>query len=106
MQEAVVDEDDYLRFRISERFNMVMKSLFDSHKKDKLALEYQSMDNVKEQVETFIDTQKTEPVNKAKAVVLCKHLGLNAANLTDEEWRVLMKVLGNAKQVKRVKKRK
>ena len=107
LQEAVVDEDEYLRFRISERFNMVMKSLFNNHKNDKLEPEYQGMlDDMKEQVDTFIDTQKTEPINKAKAIVLCKQLCLNAANLTDEEWRVLMKVLGNAKQLKRTNKRK
>lgn len=73
LQEVTIDEDEYLRYRISERFNMVMKSLFNSHKKDKLESEYQGMLNdMKEQVETFIGTQKTEPINKAKAIVLCK----------------------------------
>ena len=61
---------------------------------------------MKEMVESFLDTQKTETTNKAKAIVLCKELGLNTAKLDDEEWRVLMKVLGNAKQVKRANKRK
>ncbi len=36
LQEAVVDEDEYLRHRISERFNLVVKSLFERHKKDEL----------------------------------------------------------------------
>ena len=107
LQEAVVDEDEYLRFRISERFNMVMKSLFDSHKKDKLEPEYQGMfEDMNEKVKLYIDEEKTEGANKAKAIVLCKDLGLNTSKLTQEEWRVLMKVLSNAKQVKRAKKRK
>lgn len=107
LQEAVVDEDEYLRYRISERFNLVMKSLFDSHKKDKLPPEQSDMlTDMKEQVKTYIDVQKTEPVNKAKAIVLCKQLGLNASKLTDEEWRVLMKVLDNSAPIHRVKKRK
>lgn len=39
----MIDEDEYLRYRISERFNMVMKSLFDSHKKDKPSPGYARM---------------------------------------------------------------
>lgn len=48
---------------------------------------------MKEQMQTFLDTQKTESANKAKAVLLCMQIGLNASKLDDEEWRVLMKVL-------------
>lgn len=33
LQQSVVDEDEYLRYRISERFNLLMKNLFDAHKK-------------------------------------------------------------------------
>lgn len=107
LQEAVVDEDEYLRYRISERFNLVMKSLFDAHKKDKLPPEQADMlAEMKEDVETFLDTQKTETANKGKAIVLCKKLGLNTSKLNDEEWRVLMKVLDAAAPVRRVKKRK
>ena len=40
---AVVDEDEYLRYRISERLNAIMKSLFDAHKKDALPEEQASV---------------------------------------------------------------
>ena len=107
LQQSVVDEDEYLRYRISERFNLVMKSLFDNHKKDKLPPEQSDMvSEMKEQVQTYLDAQKTEPANKAKAIVLCKQLGLNASHLTDEEWRVLMKVLDSSAPMRRMKKRK
>ena len=107
LQQSVVDEDEYLRYRISERFNLVMKSLFDSHRKDKLPPEYQGMlDDMKEDVQTYLDTRKDETVNKAKAIVLCKNLGMNTSKLTDEEWRVLMKVLDASAPLKRVRKRK
>ena len=36
LRESVVDEDEYLLYRISERFSMVMKSMFESHQKDKV----------------------------------------------------------------------
>ena len=45
LQQSVVNEDEYLRFRISERFNLVMKSLFDNHKTDKLPPEQADMLN-------------------------------------------------------------
>ena len=107
LQQSVVDEDEYLRYRISERFNLVMKCLFDEHKKDKLPPEQADMlAEMKEDVQTFLDTQKTETANKGKAIVLCKKLGLNTSKLTDEEWRVLMKVLDASTPVRRVKKRK
>ena len=107
LQLSVVDEDEYLRSRISERFNMVMKSLFDSHKKDKPSPEYADMlTDMKEQVETYLDVRKDETANKAKAIVLCKQLGLNTAKLDDEEWRGLMKGLNSSAPVRRAKKRK
>jgi hypothetical protein len=107
LQQSVVDEDEYLRYRISERFNLLMVSLFEAHKKDKPTAELaNAIAEMKESVEVFLDTQKTEAANKAKAIVLCKQLGLNTAKLTDEEWRVLMKTLGNAAPVRRVNKRK
>lgn len=107
LQQSVVDEDEYLRYRIPERFNMLMVSLFEAHKKDKLLPEQaDAIAHMKEQIETYLDTRKTETANKAKAIVMCKNLGLNTAQLTDEEWRVLMKTLGNSAPVRRVKKRK
>ena len=36
LQNSVIDEDEFLRFRISERFNALVKSLFEAHKKDGL----------------------------------------------------------------------
>ncbi len=102
-----LDEDEYLRYRISERFNLLMLNLFEAHKKDKLPSEQaEVIADMKESVKTYLDTQKTEEANKAKAIVMCKQLGLNTSKLDDEEWRVLMKVLENAKPVKRANKRK
>jgi transcriptional regulator with XRE-family HTH domain len=107
LQRSVVDEEEYLRYRISESFNMLMTRLFEAHKKDKPTPEQaEAIADMKEAVETFLDTRKTEAANKAKAIVLCRQLGLNTAKLTDEEWRVLMKTLENAAPVRRAKKRK
>ena len=56
LQLSVVDEDEYLRYRISERYNDLMKSLFESHKTDKPSPEQaEAVSEMKEAVETFLD---------------------------------------------------
>lgn len=71
LQQSVIDEDEYLHYRISEHFNMVMKNLFDLHKKDKLPLEQTDMvSEMKEQIQTYVDVRKTKEANKAKAIVV------------------------------------
>ena len=107
LQQSVVDEDEYLRYRISERFNLLMKNLFDAHKQDKLPPDQPDiLAEMKEQMQTYLDTRKTEEASKAKAILLCKQLGINASQLTDEEWQVLMKVLKTSSLARRVKKRR
>jgi hypothetical protein len=94
LQNSVIDEDEYLRFRISERFNEIMKSLFEAHKKDGLSEEQaEVMNDMKEMVQSYLHNKKTETAAKAKVLLLCKQMGLNATKLDEEELRVLIKVL-------------
>ena len=54
LQNSVIDEDEFLRYRISERFNAIMKSLFDEHRKDGLPPEQSEViDDMKEMVQTY-----------------------------------------------------
>ena len=107
LQQSVIDEDGYLRHRVSERFNLLLASLFEAHKKDKVPPDQPDMfAEAKEMIETYLDTRKTEAVAKAKVIMLCKQIGLNAAHLTDEEWRVLIKTLESGKKVQRLKRRR
>ena len=107
LQNAVINEDEYLRFRISERFNNIMKSLFDAHRGDKLSSEHtEVMEDMKGLVQAYIDDRKTEPEAKVKFFTLCKQLGLNANKLDDEELRVMMKVLERSPLLRRGGRRK
>ena len=86
---------------------MVMKSMFEAHKKDKPSLEQADMmADMKEQLEVYLNTRKTESANKAKAIAFSKQIGLNTATLSEEEWRVLIKVLQSSHKMHGVKKRK
>ena len=70
LQELVVDEDDYLRYRISERFNLIMKSLFDAHKKD--ALPNEQADTLQDlMAEELSGTGRTGKKGSLEGGVLC-----------------------------------
>jgi len=105
LQEAVVDEDEYLRFRISERFNGIMKKLFELHKKDVPPGEESEMvKEMKEDINTYI-SHKEQP-ERGKIIIFAKKIGLNLTRLTDEEINVLTEALKYSDLYKRSKKKK
>ncbi len=107
LQQSVIDEDEYLRYRISERFNAIMKSLFDAHKSDKLPPEYDAMlHDMKDQVQTYLDVKQKQGADRGKLVLLAKQLGLDISRLSDEEIAVLIKALQRSEKYKRVGRRK
>jgi len=101
LQNLVIDEDEFLRFRISERFNEIMKSMFEAHRNDGLLPEQNEIvEKMKDLVQTYLKGRESETDAKNKALLLCKQLGLNPANLDDKEWKVLMKVLQGSPKLK------
>ena len=102
LQEAIVDEDDYLRYRISVAFNALMKKLFDAHKKDVLPEEQASViENIKNVFEEYPMHKESEEKAKQKYMLLAKQIGLHVKDLTDEEHRVLIKALEKSDVIKR-----
>lgn len=107
LQESVIDEDEYLRYRISERFNGLMKSLFDAHKKDALPDEQANV------LQELRDTMRDYPAQKEKEekerwrlMLLAKQIGLNIKDLSDEEIRVLIEAVKKSEMYKHGRKRK
>jgi len=107
LQNAAINEDEYLRFRISERFNAIMKSLFDAHKTDKLSPEHNEIiEDMKNMMHGYVEDKKTDGAVMAKFYTLCKQLGLNAKNLTEDEQKAMMKALEKSPILKRGGRRK
>ncbi len=107
LQEAIVDEDEYLRFRITERFSILMKALFDAHKKDALPDEQASvMDEIKAGYQSYLTNKDNENAQRAKMTLLAKQIGLNIAKLSNEEIAVLMKALQDSDLYKKSRRRK
>lgn len=104
LSEAVVDENEYLRYRISERFNVMLRSLFDLHKKDVLSDEQTDiLKEYKEDLKLYMDTKKQEGVQRGQAILFAKKIGLNLSGLTDEEIILFTKVVNNGEKMKRTR---
>ena len=104
LQEAMIDEDDYLRMRISERFNDVVRSLFAAHKRDALEGEQnEALEEMRDLVGLYLDEKKGRGEGRAKVTVLAKQLGLNVNNLSDDEILVMTKVLESSNRFKQAK---
>jgi hypothetical protein len=101
LQEAVVDEDEYLRYRISERFNSLVKNLFDAHKKDALPDEQAAMlREMKATLHDFPAQQEKEQQARWKMLMFAKQLGLNLSGLTNEQIEILMQALRQSDKYK------
>ena len=107
LQEAVVDEDEYLRFRISVAFNALMRKLFDAHKRDALPEEQTEL---LQELKTVFDEYPLNKENEEKAkyryLLWTKKLGLNVKHLTEEENKVLMKAIEKSDKLKQHRRRK
>lgn len=107
LEQAVIEEDEYLLYRISQRFVSLMKSMFDDHKKDKLPTEYEGMlTDMKRQMQSYLDLKNHQGSERARLAFWAKQLELNITQLTDEELVVLIKALSKSKILKRLKNRK
>jgi hypothetical protein len=108
LQQSVIDEDEYLRYRISERFNVVMKSLFDAHKKDPLPVEQmEAVNEIKEELKIYTDAKaETGSEGYGRFILFCKKLGLNGASLEQPEREALMKALEKSEMYRQQKGKK
>jgi len=106
LQESVVDEDEYLRYRISERFNDLMKKLFDAHKKDALPDEQAGViQELKDGLQDYPAKKEQAEKERWKLTFLAKQIGLNITELTDEEIHILIKTLQKSGKYKQGRRR-
>ena len=103
--EAIVDEDEYLRYRITERFSEMMKSIYDAHRKDASPDEETNVvKNMKAALEDYKVDEADEEKARIKFHILTRELGLNTKELTQEEIAVLMKALQKSNKFKSIRR--
>lgn len=115
LREAFIDENACLRYRITERFHVVLQLLFEQHKQNvSNEAEIMIVDTIEECLDTYAETQKT---GKFKYLdVAAKQLHTDISDFTYEEKVVIEKYLskisvdGNSKlknrSIKHYQKRK
>ncbi|MCL2719126.1 MAG: hypothetical protein FWE14_10150 [Lachnospiraceae bacterium] len=106
LKETAVNEDEYLRYRISERFNVILKSLFDAHKKDALSDEQEKvLKDIENALDDYPAQQENEEQARWKMTYLAKQLDLNLTELTKDEIGILLKALQKSKKYKKLRRR-
>ena len=99
LEDAQLDEDEYLRFRISERFNIILKGIYDTHRID-IPPEDENyiLDKVKDGVNSYFDLKDKEFADeRAEKDLILKHMGIDPADFSDEEIKLLLKLYDKSK---------
>jgi transcriptional regulator with XRE-family HTH domain len=108
LKEASIDPDDYLRFRLSQRFDKIASSIYDAHKKEALAETcggyLNTLSDQLRKYETVLE--ETGSAEEAKLAILADQLGVKLNKAPEDEKRSLLSLLGRSKFIQFLKKRK
>ena len=108
LKEAKIGPDDYLRFRLSQRFDKIAQSLYDAHKKEAQSENRQGyLASLHEQIQKFQAIKdETGSAEEAKLVMLADQIGVNVKKATTEEKKMMLSFISRSKFAKLFKKRK
>ena len=106
--EGRVDPDDYIRFRLTNRFDKLVQSLHTAHTQPE---EDESVGAIEKMFESQIDKyekvkEKTGSEAEAKLAVLADQIGVDIEKAPAEEKQSLLNLLGRSKWVQFFKKQK
>lgn len=109
LQEASIDPDDYLRFRLSQRFEKVAQGIYDAHKKEALSKKAGQgfIKKLVGNIQNFKDIEKkTGSVEEAGLAIFADQMGVDIKKKTAEERKTILGFLFKPKPARRLKKRK
>ena len=91
LEQANMNESEYLRFRITERFNEILKHIFDHRKKEEVEHMISVSQIMKENLDEYL---KDKSVGDRKALDHIAHaMGIDITMLTNEKLEVLLDVI-------------
>lgn len=108
LNEASIDPDDYLRFRLSQRFDKIAQSLYDEYKKEAQAENGPGyLKSLAEQVKKYqAIKEETGNAEQAKLAILADQMGVNIKKTTDEEKKTMLSFFSRSKFAQFFKRRK
>ena len=83
LQAAHISDDEYFSHMVLDDLNLIIRDIREAHKKENL-----------EAVENFKGSRDEKLV-----VLYCKQLGINYKNLSEEEFRWLIRILKKSKKM-------
>jgi len=108
LNEASIDPDDYLRYRLSQRFDKIAQSLYDTHKKEARSTEGKGyLESLGKQINKYWAVkEETGSAEQGKLAILADQLGVDLNKATYEEKRSVLKFLKRSKFAQFFRKRK
>ena len=98
LQAAYFSDDDYFSRMVLDDINIIIRDIREAHKKDSESAPQTAVaDELKENLET-VENFKGSRVEKL-VILYCKQLGINYKNLSDEEFRWLIRILKKSKKM-------
>ena len=105
LKEANISDDDFLLHKVVERFRSLLLEIYSEHKNNTRSSE-EKTDILKILTDDIENITASKTKSKAKLTLLAKQIGLNIANLSDEETEVLIKALEKAELYRNARGRK
>ena len=97
LQAAHISDDEYFSHMVLDDLNLIIRDIRETHKKDSESAPQTTVANeLKENLEA-VENFKGSRLEKL-AVLYCKQLGINYKNLSDEEFRWLIRILQKSKK--------
>ncbi|WP_287713908.1 helix-turn-helix domain-containing protein [Blautia sp.] len=98
LQAAHVDDDEYFSRMVLDDINLIIRDVRALHKKDSESAPQTSVaDELKENLDAV---EKFKGSHQEKqAILYCKQLGINYKNLSEEEFRWLIRILQKSKKM-------
>jgi transcriptional regulator with XRE-family HTH domain len=105
--EANTDPDDYVRYRLTRRFDKIAQALYEAAHKPQEETESVIVKMFGDQLDKYEDTlEKTGSAEEAKLAVLADQMGVDYKKTPDTEKQSLLSMFGRSKFARFFKKRK
>ena len=109
LSESIIDGDDYIRYRLTRRFDGLAQSLYEAHKKETQAEAVGSgfLKMFNKQLSKYEDTKaETGSTEEAKLAVFADQMGVDLKKAPEDEKQTLLNIFKRSKFAQFFKKRK
>ena len=98
LQAAHISDDEYFSHMVRDDLNLIIRDIREAHKKDSESAPQTTVaDELKENLEAVENFKGSR--DEKLVVLYCKQLGINYKNLSDEEFRWLIRILKKSKKM-------